>query len=289
MLFSFEYLSISKDFPRSRPVGQKWIMHIIESPWKSTYVDFSRFDNLFNVTLTYHTKSDIVANYSHGYFRRRSMGEQIEWLKHHKASNYASGKKRPVAAFISNCHAHSNRVQYIKHLKRYIAVDIYGRCGSLTCRRNISRECYYMLNRTYKFYLSFENMICQEYVTEKLWNVIKPEDMYVIPIVMGGANYSKILPPNSYIDIADFDTPKDLAKYMTLIDKNDTLFNSFFSWKEKYVFQKADTETCQLCEYLNKFKDKVSVYPIFETFWNLKKDCSKPWKYYNNIEKYFWV
>ena len=36
-----------------------------------------------------------------------------------------------------------------------------------------------------------------------------------IPIVMASADFSDILPPHSYIDAADFATPKDLAGFKT--------------------------------------------------------------------------
>ncbi len=57
--------------------------------------------------------------------------------------------------------------------------------------------------REYKFYLSFENSVCEDYVTEKFWKVL---DYSVIPVVLGGANYSKFAPAKSYINIRDYAT-----------------------------------------------------------------------------------
>lgn len=59
-----------------------------------------------------------------------------------------------------------------------------------------------MIENNYKFYLAFENSICRDYVTEKLYNSLL---FSTVPIVYGGADYDAIgLPPNSYIDVRNF-------------------------------------------------------------------------------------
>ena len=39
--------------------------------------------------------------------------------------------------------------------------------------RSQEDACYQMLNNTYKFYLALENSVCQDYVTEKFFNILK--------------------------------------------------------------------------------------------------------------------
>ena len=46
-----------------------------------------------------------------------------------------------------------------------------------------------MLDKGYKFYLSFENSLCSDYVTEKFWKILK---FNIVPVVLGGADYSKV-------------------------------------------------------------------------------------------------
>ena len=65
------------------------------------------------------------------------------------------------------------------------------------------------------FYLAFENSICKDYVTEKffrglqvtIWNILWPKQICqapVVPIVLGGANYSALAPNYSFIHVDDF-------------------------------------------------------------------------------------
>ena len=81
----------------------------------------------------------------------------------------------------------------------YIDIDIYGgnSCSKLKCSGN----CMDMVNTTYKFYLSFENALCKDYITEKFWKVLPYN---VIPIVLNGVDMSTLAPYHSYIDIKDF-------------------------------------------------------------------------------------
>lgn len=75
------------------------------------------------------------------------------------------------AWFVSNCDSASKRELYVAQLKKYVDVDVYGRCGDRTCWAGDQEACYAHLERHYKFYLSFENSLCRDYVTEKFFQV----------------------------------------------------------------------------------------------------------------------
>ena len=126
-------------------------------------------------------------------------------------------------------------------------MDVYGGCGGRAC----DNDCYRNLPKTYKFYLSFENNYCDEYITEKFFRMLKNR---VVPIVLGecvyfqlhalnysdvilfsgGGDYTKIAPDHSYINVEDFSSAKELAEYIEYLDNNETEYLSYFWWESHY-------------------------------------------------------
>ena len=72
-----------------------------------------------------------------------------------------------AAIVVSNCQASNNRMKYVRELKKYIQVDIYGSCGTFACPED--SDCFDQLKAEYKFYLAFENSNCRDYITEKFY------------------------------------------------------------------------------------------------------------------------
>ncbi len=124
-------------------------------------------------------------------------------------------KKRTAAAwFVSHCATQARRELYVKRLKKHIPVDIYGKCGTLQCSRSNETECYLRAEQQYKFYLSFENSVCEDYVTEKFFNAMRYS---LIPVTYNGVNMSAVAPPHSYINTLDFKTVSALGKYLNKV------------------------------------------------------------------------
>lgn len=131
---------------------------------------------------------------------------------------------------VSNCRATSKRNALVEKLQSYINVDVFGKCGNLTCSKSsIFRveQC----TAPYKFYLSFENSLCPHYVTEKVYKVMSG---FIIPVVFNGANMSNFLPPKSYINVNDFATVEDLANYLKFLSENPKEYVKYFWWKKHY-------------------------------------------------------
>ncbi|XP_064093767.1 alpha-(1,3)-fucosyltransferase C-like isoform X2 [Macrobrachium nipponense] len=232
--------------------------------WESAHYMFDnlqQFKNVFNWTFTYRVDSDFPNPFSAVY--RRLVPKPVSVGK-----NYASGKKRLAAWFVSNCETKSGRERLVKKLKKWIRIDVYGRCGSYKCpwKNGKSNNCYELIERKYKFYFSFENSLCKDYATEKIFNILR---FNVVPVVYGLMNYTAKLPPKSYIDALAFPTAKSLATYLMFLHKNDAAYNEYFRWKVYHQFPSEWSllakPWCELCERLHDDQSE-KVYDIYKWF-----------------------
>ena len=146
---------------QKRSINQIWIYFMLEPP--SLPVDLRPFKNIFNWTATFRRDSDIVAPYEKFVPQSSAIKTKVQ------DKNYATGKTKKVAWFVSNCRSANLRMEYARELSKYIQVDVYGKCGRKKCNRNNNHRCSEMLNTDYKFYLAFENSNCRDYITEKFF------------------------------------------------------------------------------------------------------------------------
>lgn len=160
-------------------------------------------------------------------------------------------KTRTIAWFVSNCNADSKRQNLVNKMKEYIDVDIYGGCGDSKCYGN---ECDDLLTYTYKFYLSFENSLCKDYVSEKLYRSLYK---YSIPIVFNGAkNMNYFAPPKSMINAQDFDTVVELANYLHFLMENPREYIKYFWWKRYYKAKEHPVFRYTFCDLCMKMNDQ---------------------------------
>lgn len=281
--FNGRFEAARRILPKCRPAQQKWIVAGVEPPFYVRYhMNFKNYNNLFNATWTYHSKSDIWTNHSNGFFVKRTTKELNNIDNSYVQKNYLKGKEIMISWLVSHCNTSSKREHYVRKLQKYIPVNIYGACGKLSCPKN-SNECEHELQRS-KFYLAFESSICDEYISKKIFHAIRNN---IIPVVMGAGKYLRVLPPNSYIDVKDFKSPKALAEYLVKVSDNVTLYNSYLAYKWSHRFVKYQPSQCFVCEYLNKNYGKKKTYPRLDMFWNPIHDCYSLSNFYQNIEKWW--
>ncbi|KAK2577093.1 hypothetical protein KPH14_001012 [Odynerus spinipes] len=274
----------SFNLPEKRTTKQYYFFVNLESPVNRPIQD-TFFEEYFNATMTYRLDSDVVWPY--GIVRDLESDKivapstDIVWdipdenednsklsstlhAKDSTLTNTIADKSKEVAWLVSNCPAKSGRWEYVTELSKYIGVDIYGSCGDrYACP--YSRDCFRELfEPNYFFYLSFENSLCQDYVTEKLYKAMRYD---MIPIVYGGANYSRFAPPISYIDVLNYDSPQDLAKFLKKLIANPREYRKYFRWKKRYRVEHSIFSTaCNLCMFLHARNESKTYAPLSDWY-----------------------
>ncbi|KAM4723134.1 3-galactosyl-N-acetylglucosaminide 4-alpha-L-fucosyltransferase FUT3-like [Rhinophrynus dorsalis] len=219
-----------------RPPGQYWVWFNLESPSHSS--NLWLMDNLINLTMSYRSDSDIFTPY--GYLQKNTIYDNFSIPE----------KSKLVAWAVSNWNPGSKRVQFYEQLKKYIQIDVYG-------RQHIPLPGDKLIETfsKYKFYLSFENSLHKDYITEKLWRNALSSG--AVPIVLGSSreNYERFIPRDSFIHVDDFSNASQLANYLLELDKDSNRYQQFFNWRAK-LKPKGDTgwadHYCKACESLKQ-------------------------------------
>ena len=241
----FQHRNIHDDLsnmPKSqRPPFQKWVWMDFESPTHS--VKKPSCKSLFNLTMNYRQDADIGVPY----------GAIVQT----EDNNFTiPNKTKLVCWIVSNWRLHYKRVKYYDELKQHMNVQVYGSAF----KKAVSSQDFYPLISSCKFYLSFENSIHKDYITEKLYN-----PMYVgtVPIVLGPSrqNYENFVPGDSFIHIDDFPSPQKLAEYILLLDKNEEMYQRYFNFHKhfKVHFNVFFNRLCHACSYVKAHKKEYKV------------------------------
>lgn len=183
-----------------REAYQKFIFMASESAAHYPLCD-EFYDHYYNMTWTYRLDSDIRWSYLNIVdLKGNLVGPKINMTWRDpmlptpvEVVSKLNKKTKAAAWFVSNCNAESGR-QHVannigKELKKLnLTLDIFGWCGKQSCPKDRLDDCLDLLETDYYFYFSFENSFSEDYVTEK---ILYPLQHYSVPIVFGGANYSR--------------------------------------------------------------------------------------------------
>ena len=190
-----------------------------------------------------------------------------------------------VAWVVSNCNGYARNKLALKLLSYGVDIEVSGGCSKNFPKRFISscqgRPCSKDLEN-FKFFFSAENSLCEDYITEKYWN--SALDNNIIPIVLGGSNYSdaRLAVPGSFIDAMSFNSPKALADHILDVNSNETKYNSYFEWKKKWQLD-SNNYYCSLCQ---KFQQEITLRKNALAQTMNGERCSRPTKIFSSwIEK----
>ncbi|XP_046363636.2 glycoprotein 3-alpha-L-fucosyltransferase A-like isoform X1 [Haliotis rufescens] len=232
------------DVPNNNP-DQIWAFYTAEIMYQFVNprpIQRADWIGRFNWTVSFRLDSDAISTYSRLILKDGFVD----------TANYTDivlRKTRSVLWFVSHCDTQSKRKEYVEELRKYIDVDIYGQCGNLTCEEPQCKDLW----GKYFFYLSFENSLCKDYVTEKFFNTFNKQ---IVPVVRGGADYRTLFPPDLNINTADFPSPRALAEHLKALKQDLPGYTKILRNMAKYDqggnFLKGIPYICEMCAKINK-------------------------------------
>eukprot|EP01080_Neovahlkampfia_damariscottae_P006983 gene6983-11149_t len=161
---------------------------------------------------------------------------------------------------------------YAKAFQKYLPIASYGLC--LNNRKfpynsgKFGPDSLYkkkLVQRNHRFTLAIENRFDDEYYfTEKLFDSLEAGS---VPIYKGSSNYTSFF-KNTFeggvIWADDFKDMKSLAEYVSKVDKDKKLYESYLEWKKKPISKEMiqmlsrsiGNTACRACDVYWKIKDK---------------------------------
>ena len=233
--------------------GQIWVAWSQESWQNYPVMRDPAFMAKFDLRITYEADADMWAPY---------LPKRAWWNEVRTRPLQPKTSPVPMAMFQSSRFNLSGRDRFVDELARHIAVDSYGRflknkaiegpdLGPATKIETIGR---------YPFCIAFENSICVDYVTEKLFD---PFYAGTVPIYMGAPNANDFAPQNSYIDVANFSGPRELAAYLAHLVKTPREYDAYFEWRTRPFTKEFESrldmiETPAFCQLLEEVHRQLS-------------------------------
>ncbi|XP_040581203.1 glycoprotein 3-alpha-L-fucosyltransferase A isoform X1 [Lepeophtheirus salmonis] len=246
---------------KAREVGKiksLFVLFILESPAGKKDLSHPVFKNFFDIVYSYRRDSEVY--YPYGRVVPFSFGTKVSIPK--------MNKTKGIAWVVSHCKTESKREEYVnelrKHLKK-LTIDIYGTCGNHSIQKDQSQQndvqsvewgrlnMYKNILKDYKFYISFENAKCKDYITEKFFYALSIPN--VIPITFGTniSDYEYVAPKKSFIHVDEFDSPKELATYLEDLNENDEKFFAYQTWRSLFFVDVPNfSSPCEFCRVLNQ-------------------------------------
>ncbi|XP_043210409.1 alpha-(1,3)-fucosyltransferase 10-like isoform X2 [Amphibalanus amphitrite] len=224
------------DLPLPRSARVPWGLLHEESPKNAPIFCHDDCISLFNLTATFRSGSDLPLT--------------LQYLSSLEALTSPAGvvpieeklasERAPLVYLASGCDTPVQRDAFVAELMQHIAVDSYGVCLNnrplpveLADPSEADPAALDAFLAPYRFYLSLENAVCDDYITEKLW---RPLRLGVVPVYHGAPNVRRWLPNNdSALLVSEFESPRALAAHLKRLGADSEAYSAHLRHKRGQV------------------------------------------------------
>jgi hypothetical protein len=185
---------------------------------------------------------------------------KIHSLRNRPAIDFDTAKEKAIYLVENDCSASSTkRNRWYDGVEAKIKVDSYGHCGhNIEVPEGMTTstpEGRIALMKQYRIVLAFDDATANDHISSMVWEAFVSG---AVPVVVGADNIRDRLPPNSFINVKDYQKWDDLANYVEKVVKDKELWNSYHKWRDDdkivssfeaaYEFSQTDP-TCRLCRW----------------------------------------
>ena len=222
----FHVPSLRELQPR-KPRGQLWVAWSMECEANYPQLRDPGYMSRFDLSMTYRLNADVPIAYTSYYSDAANLERALRARPGPKTAD------KLATLFISSGLNQSGRVEYAAELMLYLDVHSYGK---VLRNRGIpppdrDRPTKLEIIAGYKFDLSFENAVAEDYVTEKFFDPLVAGS---VPVYLGAPNIETFAPgDHCFISTAGFRGPRELADYLLHLHHDDAAYEAYFAWKER--------------------------------------------------------
>lgn len=220
VLFNLPHLGFHLQEKIVKQPGQIWVGWNLECEKNYPWLLSKEIDALIDIWMTYHPDSDVPIPYLNDTF--------IEKL----AIPAPNTHPKDVCMFISSPVNQSHRIEYLNELMKYLPIDSYGKLFHNT---DLANDTGYKTKQRilseYKFTISFENALYDDYVTEKFYDPLLAGS---VPVYLGAPNIDTFSPGNNaFVNVRNYPNPADLAAFLQGYCTRQKPLDDFFQWKNQ--------------------------------------------------------
>ena len=246
MFFLWE--AVKKEAPSTpRPPGAFWIMATPESPFRErNRNEFAvhALNGSINVLMSYDQSAHIWVPFGQPVKLPSRLSAVPAWL---------TWNRTRTAVIVESYCLSKDRNAKMAQIKSAVTggVDVMGHCGTVKHAECDARDpnCFKILAKTYYFYIAIENSECPDYITEKVW--LNSLDAGMVPIVWSDkVDYRRLLPPHSYINVADFASVREFAAHLQDVMDVPHLYARYHEWRTEYRINGGGLSGEKICAYL---------------------------------------